>query len=116
MLELLNNPIVIEGIVALIGAVYSYLKIKGKINEDWQKILEESVKIGVTKIYQDEVRDLKKNLAGSKLTSDQAKDIRSKAINIAAKYAADRGKDILNKFGLDAINVLVEETVSKLKK
>lgn len=116
MIELLNNPIVIEVVIALIGAVYSYLKVKGKISEDWQKVLEESVKIGVTKIYQDEVRDLKANLDGDKISNDQAKDIRTKAMNIAADYAKTKGKDILKKFGPDIINVLIEETVSKFKK
>ena len=117
MLELLNNPIIIQGIIALVGGIYSFLKVKGKINENWQKILEESVKVGVTRIYQDEIRDLKKgSIKKNKLSSTQTREARAKAMNIASRYAKSKGKNILRKFGPDIINVLIEETINKFKK
>ena len=113
IIEFLSDPIILNAISGLIGSLYSYFKIKDKLNKDWQKTLEEAVTSGVVETYQTYVRKYKEG--GNKLTNEQKEIAADMALETAKKYGIEKGKDLTKKFSTLLIKSLIEQTVNKLK-
>ena len=117
---LVNNlEVIVSAIVAILTAFGIFTKVEAsiqrKLGEDKFKIWEMSKGV-VTDVYHDYVREIKKNKEDGKLTADEAKEARNKAISLLKEKAKEEGIDAIKVLGKSAFPALIEKAVNYLKK
>jgi hypothetical protein len=108
-------PVIPELIAAIVAVVLGFAVKKKWINEQLSTELHSDVSGAVTEVYHEYVGELKKTSADGKLTEEQKKIARDKAVSKITEIGKTKGIDYAKKYGLPLIVSLIETYVTKKK-
>ena len=111
----LIEPHIGTALVFIIGAIFTFAAKKKWLKEDLADKLEKDVSGAVTSVYHEYVKAKKDASEDGKLTDEEKKEARNKAIEALKTVGKEKGIDYAKEYGVPAILGLVEKYVTKNK-
>jgi hypothetical protein len=93
---------------------FRHLKAKGDLNDAKIQAID-AIEVGIHKAEEEMVAKLKAASDDGTLTAEEKKQVRDFAIQQAKMLATESGKAILNAYGKDFLNMIVEKILAKKK-
>lgn len=98
-----------EAVAVVIGAIFAFMARRKWIKDEHAKKLDEKVGGAVTAVYHEFVQDIK--AGGGKLTDEQKKEARARAISKIKEAGLKEGIDFIKEYGVDYIVHYIEKKV-----
>lgn len=116
MWETIIEPNLLPMVLMAIAVLAAIAKKKGWLDAKMVDMLKEDVQGVVTAIYHEYVKERKIASEDGKLTEEEKKEAREKAILKLKEIGKEKGIDYVKKYGLPLILGLVEKYVQSNKK
>lgn len=111
----LIEPHIGSALAFIIAAIFTFAAKKKWLNEDLADKLEKDVSGAVTAVYHEYVKARKDASEDGKLTDEEKKEARNKALAMLKSIGKEKGIDYAKTYGVQAVTALVEKYVTKNK-
>lgn len=115
IVDLLSRPEVQTMVAGIIAMVFGFIK-KQQWTQKWKLgVALNAFEAGVMDSYETYVRAIKISREDGKLTDEERKEARKRAIDVAVALARSEGLDLVKFYGKEYIPVIIEKFVMKNK-
>ena len=117
-----DNPelleVVLSSVAALVATLWASVKASKQLRErkqrKWYAAIE-LLEVAVESTYQSYVREIKKSREDGKLTADEQKEARNRALASAHGLASTRGVDLANELGNHYVEFFIQRVAQNAK-